>query len=234
MTMPYQLEQPSVISELHPGDEITAKVLVDDPANGPERIHLDEIDVVAEANANRLPAVQYHLPKAGDAVPDFALLDQSGRHIDLKQFRGKVLLLTFIYTRCPLPDFCVRMSNNFSKIDQMLAQDKPLYAQTHLLTVSFDPEYDTPAVLRSYGGAHTGRFTHEDFKHWTFAAPSIAELPKMEQYFDVGVSGTEPSTLTHSLSTVLIGKDGRVIDWYPTNTWNPAQVAEQIRQAATL
>src|SRR5665213_1013554 len=106
MTMPYKLAQPNVISELHAGDEITAKVLVNENASGPASVRLDEIDVVAQANANRLPAVQYHLPKAGETVPNFTLLDQSGRKIDLKQFSGKVLLMTFIYTRCPLPDFC--------------------------------------------------------------------------------------------------------------------------------
>ena len=234
MTMPYKLRQPGILGELHTGDEIIAKVLVNDETGGAESIRLDEIDVVAQANVNRLPEVQYHLPKVGETVPDFTLLDQSGRRIDLKQFRGKVLLMTFIYTRCPLPDFCVRMSNNFEKIDTILAQNKEVYARTHLLSVSFDPQYDTPAVLRSYGGAHTGRFKQEAFGHWTFAAPSVVELPKMEQYFDIGVSGTNPSTLTHSLSTVLIGKDGRVIDWYPTNTWDPTQVAEQMMQAAAL
>lgn len=232
MVMPYQLQQPSILSELHAGDEITAKVLVDESATGEAQIHLDEIDVIAQANANRMPTVQYHLPKAGERVPDFTLLDQSGHHIALSQFRGKVLLMTFIYTRCPLPDFCVRMSDNFAKIDAILAQNTQDYARTHLLSVSFDPQYDTPAVLRSYGGAHTGRFTHEDFRHWTFAAPSLTDVAKMEQYFDVGVSGADPSTLTHSLSTVLIGKDGRVINWYPTNTWDPARVAQQMQQAA--
>ncbi len=81
-------------------------------------------------------------------------------------------------------------------------------------------------MLRSYGGAHTGRFTDEDFEHWDFAAPSLAELPKIEQYFDVGVTGdsADPTSIMHSLSTVLIGKDGRVIAWYPTNDWKTAEM----------
>ena len=110
--------------------------------------------------------------------------------------------------------------------------DKAAYGRTHLLSVSFDPSYDTPTVLRSYGGAHTGRFTKEDFEHWDFAAPSLAELPKVEQYFDVGVTGSDPTTLMHSLSTVLIGKDGKVLAWYPTNDWKPEDVARQMESAA--
>jgi protein SCO1/2 len=232
MTMPYRLAQPEVISELHPGDLITAQVLVTKDAAGDRQILLDQIDVIAESNPNQVPAVQYHVPKPGDAVPDFKLLDQSGKFVHLGQFRGKVVLLTFIYTRCPLPDYCVRLSNNFKKIDTLLAQRPDVYNQTHLLSISFDPRYDTPAVLRSYGGAYTGRFTKEDFNHWTFAAPSISELPKLAQYFDVGVNGSDPTTLTHSLSTVMIGKDGRILAWYPSNDWDPAEVAEAMITAS--
>jgi len=235
MTMSYRLADPTVISELHSGDVITARLLVDQDSAGPRNLRLDNIVVVAQASPNRLPPVQYHVPAAGDAVPDFHLVNQSGKQIHLGQFHGRVLLLTFIYTRCPLADFCPLMSENFAKIDKILAADKPVYKKTHLLSVSFDPEYDTPAVLRSYGGAHTGRFTDEDFAHWDFAAPSVAELPKLEEYFDVGVTGksVDPATIQHSLSTVLIGKDGKVLAWFPTNDWKPADVATQMEKAAS-
>ena len=235
MTMPYKVVDPSVLSELHPGDLITARVLVDSTPDGPSNARLDNIVVTAQARPDYQQAVTYHVPAPGDAVPDFHLLNQSGKQIDLAQFRGKAVLLTFIYTRCPLADFCPRMSSNFAEIDKALAADKPLYKKTHLLSVSFDPKYDTPTVLRSYGGAHTGRFTDEDFAHWDFAAPSIAELPKLEQYFDVGVTSdsVNPSSIQHSLSTVLIGKNGKVIAWYPTNDWKVPEVLEQLKQAAT-
>jgi protein SCO1/2 len=234
MTMDYKLVDPSVASELHVGDVITAQVLVDQDAAGPLNPRLDKIVVVGQAKPDTKPQVQYHVPTPGDAVPDFKLVNQSGRNIHIAQFRGKVLLITFIYTRCPLADFCPRMSSNFAEIDKGLAQDKSMYGRTHLLSVSFDPEYDTPAVLRSYGGAHTGRFTQEDFAHWDFAAPSLAELPQVEQWFDVGVTGDskDASSIQHSLSTVLIGKDGAVIAWYPTNDWKVADVLKQMEAAA--
>ena len=232
--MPYKLVQPNIMSELHVGDLITADVIVDYDAAGPMSPKLDQIVVVGQARPDTKPAVEYHVPAVGDSVPDFALLNQSGKTIHLAQFRGKVVLLTFIYTRCPLADFCPRMSANFAEIDHALAADKGMYAKTHLVSVSFDPKYDTPQVLRSYGGAHTGRFTEEDFRHWDFAAPPVAELPKLEQWFDMGVTGdsSDPSTIQHSLSTVLIGKDGRVIAWYPTNDWKPAEVLKQVEAAA--
>jgi protein SCO1/2 len=235
MTMSYKLADPSVASELHPGDLIVARLLADEDAAGPVNLRLDNIVVTAQANPNVLPPVQYHVPKPGEAVPDFHLLDQSGKHFDLKELHGKVVLLTFIYTRCPLADYCPRMSGNFAEIDKALKTDPAAYAKTHLLSISFDPKYDTPAVLRSYGGAHTGRFTEEDFKHWQFAAPSLADLPELEKWFDLGVTPGkpgDPSILTHSLSTLVIGKDGKVIAWYPTNDWKPADVLAQVRAAA--
>lgn len=231
MTMPYKLKDPSVASELHPGDRITATILADQDDGGFHNVLLDNIVVIAQARPDYKPPVQYHVPAAGDVVPNFKLLNQSGRTIDFAQFKGKVLLITFVYTRCPLADFCVRMSRNFADIDKVLAADPAVYAKTHLLSISFDPSYDTPKVLRSYGGAYTGRYTKETFTHWDFAAPSEKELPAMTQFFNVGVTPGDSKTLTHSLSTVLIGKDGKIVAWYPNNEWQPVDVVAAMKKA---
>jgi protein SCO1/2 len=236
MIMPYKLADPSILSELHPGDTITADVLVDqissDPEGGYKNARLDHIVVVAQAKPDYKPSIFYHVPAAGDQVPDFALLNQSGKTIYLDQFKGRVVLMTFIYTRCTLADFCPRMSRNFAEIDKALASDPPLYAKTHLLSVSFDPAYDTPAVLKSYGGAYTGQYTNEKFEHWDFAAPPVKELAEMTKFFDVGVMPGDNKSLTHSLSTVLIGKDGKVVAWYPTNDWQPSEMVAAVKAAA--
>jgi protein SCO1/2 len=232
MTMQYPVTDRAALSELHPGDKIMATILADPSAQGPVNLRLSEIVVIAQAKPDYAQAVQYHVPTPGDEVPDFNLLNQSGRKIDLKQYHGKVLLMTFIYTRCPLADYCPRMSRNFAQIDQQLAMDPKLYKDAHLISVSFDPTYDTPKVLKSYGGAYTGKYSKENFDHWEFAAPSEKELPKMEQFFDVGVTPGEKGTLQHSLATVVIGKDGKVIAFYPTNDWSVTTVLEQMKQAA--
>ena len=232
MIMPYKLKDPSVLGELHPGDKITAKVSVVQDADGFHDALLDHIVITAQSQPDYLPAQQYHVPQAGDTVPDFHLLNQSGKIIHLAQFRGRVLLLTFIYTRCQLADYCPKMSRNFADIDTMLAANPALYGKTHLLSISFDPGYDTPAVLRSYGGAYTGNYTKEKFTHWDFAAPSKKDLPAVSQLFGVGVTPGENGSLTHSLSTVLIGPDGKVAAWYPTSDWSPAEVAAQMKTLA--
>jgi protein SCO1/2 len=232
MEMSYALEDKTIVSELHPGDKITATLAVDHDAAGPVNMRLRNIVVIAQARPDYKPVVQYHVPAAGDEVPDFALLNQTDKKISLKQFRGKVLLMTFVYTRCTLTTFCLRMSQNFAEIDKALAADPALYAKTHLLSVSFDPGYDTPKVLRSYGEAYTGKYAKETFAHWDFAAPTEQELPKMEQFFDLGVTKAEDGTLQHSLSTVVIGKDGKVVAFYPTNDWAIGTVLAEIRKAA--
>jgi protein SCO1/2 len=232
MVMAYKLKDPTVLSELHPGDRITAKVLADYNGDGYTHVLLDDIVVTAQARPDYKPPVTYHVPTPGDAVPDFKLLNQSGRTLHLSQFKGKALLITFIYTRCPLADYCPRMSRNFADIDKSLAADPSLYASTHLLSISFDPAYDTPAVLRSYGGAYTGNYTREKFTHWDFAAPSEKDLPAVTQFFNVGITPGDDKTLTHSLSTVLIGKDGKVAAWFPTNDWKSAEVVDAIKKAS--
>lgn len=228
MTMPYKLKDPTVLSELHPGDHITADVLV---SSSPDSdVLLDHIVVVAQARPDYKPAVFYHVPQQGDQVPDFQLKNQSNQTVHLEQFRGKALLITFIYTRCPMADFCPRVSRNFAAVDKSLASDPTLYSRTHLLSISFDPDYDTPKVLRSYGGAYTGNYTKETFAHWDFAVPSKAELPEVAKFFDLGMTPEKNNTITHTLSTTLVTPDGKVYRFYPGNDWTPEQVLADLKQ----
>jgi protein SCO1 len=226
MTMTYKLAQPGTASELHPGDHITARLQVSDSASV-----LDQIDVTAQAKPDYKPSKFYNVPQAGQAVPDFKFLNQSGQTIAIDQFRGKVLLVTFIYTRCPLPDYCIRMSRNFAAVQHQLAADPQLYDKTHLLSVSFDPAYDTPKVLRAYGSAYTGGNGSQTFSHWDFVVPSSSELDTVDEFFDVGVSPGSNSTLTHSLSTAIIAPGGKIFRWYPSNDWIPSAVVDGIKQA---
>jgi Cu/Ag efflux protein CusF len=111
MTMPYRLKDPSILGELHPGDVITADVLVSQRDDAD--VLLDHIVVVAQGKPDYKPAIDYHVPAPGDAVPDFALRNQDGNAIHLGQYRGKELLITFIYTRCPMPNFCPQSDIGF-------------------------------------------------------------------------------------------------------------------------
>jgi protein SCO1 len=226
MTMPYKLRDTRILPELHPGDLLTADLLVSQTLDA--AVFVDHIVIVGQAKADYRPAAQFHVPEAGDAVPDFSLTNQDGRLIHLSQFRGKALLLTFIYTRCPLPDFCPRVTRNFAILEKSLAADSGLYAKTHLLCVSFDPEGDTPDRLKSYGETYMGSTAPEGFKHWEFAVPAKHGLPAMAQFFDLGLTNETDGTITHTLSTTLIGPDGKVVRFYPGNEWTAEELLKDV------
>jgi len=230
MTMPYKLNDASILSELHPGDVITADVLV---SPDPDASYLlDHIVVVAQAKPDYKPAVSYHVPAPGDAVPDFKLRNQDGRPIHLGQFKGKSLVITFIYTRCPSPDFCPRVTRNFAALEKQLAANPALFAKTHLICISFDPEHDTPERLRAYGVTYIGSDAKSAFAHWEFAVPEKSVLAEMAKFFDLGMTNEADSTITHTLSTTLIGPDGKVARFYPGNEWTPEQVLGDVKQSA--
>jgi len=230
MTMPYPLKDPNIISDLHPGDVITADVLVSKTST--QTVLLDHIDVIAQSKPDYRPAVIYHVPAPGDAVPDFTLRNEDGRIIHLRQFRGKEVLITFIYTRCPLPNFCPLVTHNFAVIDKELAKTPALYARTHLLSVSFDPDHDTPERLKAYGEEYIGSDSKQAFEHWDFAVAPKPALMEMAKYFDVGLTYEPDQTITHTMSTTLIGTDGKVVRFYPGNDWTPQQVLADVKQAA--
>lgn len=232
MTMPYKLKDSSILGELHPGDVITADVLVSQDADAD--VLLDHIVVVAQAKPDYKPTVFYHVPAPGDAVPDFKLRNQDGHAIHLGQFKGKTLLVTFIYTRCPLPNFCPLVTRNFAMVNKELAGNPALYAKTHLMCVSFDPEHDTPERLWAYGATYIGADAKSAFAHWDFAVPAQPELLEMAKFFDVGITRGEDESITHTLSTTLIGADGKVVRYYPGNEWTADQVLADVKHSAGI
>lgn len=229
MTMPYKLRDASILSELHPGDVITADVLVPQGASGD--VLLDHIVIVAQAKPDYRPAVSYHVPAQGDVVPDFKLRNQDGRAIHTSQFRGKDLLVTFIYTRCPSPNFCPLVTRNFAAIHKRLAVSPALHSKTHLLCISFDPDHDTPDRLRAYGATYIGSDAKDAFDDWDFAVPDKPALLEMAKFFDLGITNETDETITHTLSTTLIGVDGKVVRFYPGNEWTPEQIVADVKQS---
>ena len=225
MTMPYKLMYGNITSELHQGDMIRARLQVQKTADGDYRnAQLDEIAVLAQAKPDFRPQSNYHVPAPGDAVPDFHVMNQDGKSIALSSFRGKALLITFIYTRCPLGDFCPKMSKNLAAVEAKLCQTPQLCAGSQMLSLSFDPTFDTPSILRAYGTEYVG---NAGFKHWQFAAPAPATLSAVEHFFNLGATGSNAS-ITHSLSTTLVGPDGKVVAWYPGNEWSVDEVAAKM------
>jgi protein SCO1 len=224
MTMPFKVRDTWALSVLQPGQSVRASLVVDG-----ERSWLEQISITEPASgaAGGAPASTVLEAEAGSEVPDVRLVDQDGAPVSLRQFRGRILLLTFIYTRCPLPDYCPRMSRNFAEIHKAILGDPALKGRCSLLSISFDPDHDTPSVLKNYGAPYTLRESKKPFESWSFATGTHEEIRKAAAYFGLTYS-PDGSTITHSLRTALVGADGRLIRIYHGNDWSPAEVVDQI------
>jgi protein SCO1/2 len=224
MTMGFVLKDQWAFDVLKEGQTVRATLVVQG-----ENAWLEGIVITAKAvpvDTTRAPAEAMHPPPPGAEVPDFPLINQDGKRIHLHQYRGKALLLTFIYTRCPLPDYCPLLSRNFAKILEQLRSDPSLAASTHLLSISIDPEYDTPAVLRRYGLDCAGKSS--PFERWEFASGSPEQVRKVAEFFGLSY-WSERGQIVHALVTALIGPDGKVRKINPGNQWQPADVLTDLR-----
>jgi protein SCO1 len=230
MDMMYKIKPPEILRQLSPGDSISADFIIIDAEDesGGNQSWLENVRITGHAKQPPvLASNSLHLPAPGEEVPNFSFTNQNGRRIWLSQYRGKTLLVTFIYTRCPFPDFCPRMSNNFAEIYKQLS-GHPALAGVHLLSISFDPEHDTPRVLRDYGFSVAHTHDAALFKYWEFAAPPTADLPKIQDFFALTVK-PEGGMITHNLSTAVIGPEGKIISWYHGSDW---QVSDLMKDAS--
>ncbi|HKO97037.1 MAG TPA: SCO family protein [Pyrinomonadaceae bacterium] len=231
MTMPFKVKDAWVFEIVKPGDQVAASYVVDGAVSW-----LEEVVITKESAETANPASGTAAePKVGDEVPNYRLVNQDAKPIKLHDYKGKTLLLTFIFTRCQDPEQCTLMSSNFAALNQELQKQPELYNKTHLLSVSFDPAYDTPKVLRSYGASYTGKYTDETFDHWEFASGSEDEVKGIAQYFGLRYYKDEQSgkdQIIHSLRTAVIGPDSKIVKIYRGNEWKPDEVLRDIQPTA--
>ena len=226
MTMPFTVSDKDVwvFKSIAPGDEVKATLVLGDQAE------LQGVTFTRHSDTESDGTSALRIPQPGDDVPDFTLVNQNGKSIRFQQFRGEPVLLTFIYTRCPFPDYCPRMSNNFAQVLQQLQKDPKAFGKAQLLSISIDPEHDKPAVLRSYGERYVGRVDPR-FAHWEFASGSPEQVRKVADFFGLAYNQKD-GQIVHGLVTVLIGKDGKVAKVYSGSDWKPDEVAADFIAAA--
>ena len=228
MTMAYKLKDPTEIQKLKPGDEISADVLVHSDSDD---YLLDTVVITSEARRGLLPAMlPPHQLMVGEVVPDLPLVNQDGKMIHLKDYRGKALLITFIYTRCPMPTACPLITSHFAKVNRDLARDSKAYDASHLISISLDPAYDKPSVLRQYGLAYLDD-NAAAFSHWEFADTTPADLKRLAEAFGLQYS-EEDNQITHTMATTLIGPDSKVEKTWAGSDWIPDDVANAVRSSA--
>jgi protein SCO1 len=223
MAMPYPVVDSKLLDLASPGDQITADLVV------PERgmAHLENIVVVKKAESQ--PGSSLQAPVPGEVPPNFEFVNQDGKKVQLHQYRGKFVLLTFIYTRCPLAEFCPLATHNFAEIEKELAKTPGAYAKTHLLSISFDSDHDTPEVLRSYSKSFMSKPAYD---HWEFVTMPRATRSQIAGFFNLFID-EEDGQFTHSMKTALIAPDGKVAHWYDSNDWKPADVLADLKESVS-
>ena len=225
MTMSFPVARPELLNGRTPGELVTATLEVSDATGrltAIERTGFQELP--ADTNAAAMPG---NLLEAGDTVPDAAFIDQDNRRRSFAEWRAGVTLLTFIYTRCPLPNYCPLMDRHFAAIQHSIENDGTLRGKARLVSVSFDPEHDSPAVL----SAHATRLKANP-AIWTFLTGDRVTVDRFAAKFGVGLIRPDGTPeITHNLRTALIGADGRVIRIYSGNEWSPTQAIEDLRAA---
>jgi protein SCO1/2 len=226
MTMPFSARNQAEIANLRLGDAISFRMTVTQKDFWIDQVKKIDRNQVHVAEPHPQPTVSSSASarlREGDMMPSFSLTNQDGKRISLDAFRGQPVVLTFVFTRCPIPNFCPRISNNFSELQKAIKADTGALAKVRLLSITLDPGFDTPEILKQYGESHAA-----DGKIWSFATGNPKEINALTQTFAVYVQ-TEGGTISHGLATVLIGKNGKVEKIWRGNGWTPPEVIQEIR-----
>jgi protein SCO1 len=228
MTMPIQVRDLADLEGLAPDDLILFRLVVTD-----DDAWMDQVTRLGRTPPQPPPdtgprVVRYVEPlEPGDALPDYPLTNQFGRPFRLDDYRGRALALTFIFTRCPLPTFCPRMSTHFAAAARRIESHPDTPSNWSLLTISFDPHHDTPSVLREYASRYD-----VDPDRWTFATGAQIEIDALTEQFGL-TYGRIGEFFDHNLRTVVVDAAGIIRRIFVGNEWTPEELADEI-VAATL
>ena len=227
MTMPYTVKDAAIIRERAAGDLITATLEV-----APDGAHLSAITKTGsaplpeDARTTIPAAANVHLLQAGDAVPDTKLTDQDGESIALTDFKGSAVAVTFIYTRCPLAQFCPLIDRRFAEVQKLVAADPALAGKVRLVSISFDPQFDRAETLRAHA-----RKLDADPAVWRFATADQAVVDRLAAEFGVNVIREKDGTITHNLRTAMVTPTGRIDSILDSNAWSAAELVAGLKRA---
>jgi len=223
MTMPYKVQDRALLEGKKPGDLFTATLVVEEV-----NAYLSTLTTTGHAPLETPPAgplvTDADLLKDADVVPDHALVDQGGTPRPIGSLRGHRVALTFMYTRCPLPDFCPLMDKQFAEVQQAVRKS-PELADVRLVSVTLDPVFDTPAVLAQHAKA-----LGADPRLWHFVTGDRDEVLAFAKRFGVITEPGEPTgTVVHNLRTAVIDPQGRLVKAYSGNMWSPAELVADLK-----
>ncbi len=225
MTMPFEVKDTNELVGFGPGDSVTFRMTVTQTEGW-----IDQIQKVGVNSSNQPPANgQFRLAKdvapldVGDALPDYHFTNQFNQLISTSQFKGQALAINFLFTRCPFPTFCPLTANNFAETEHKLLSMPKGPTNWHLLTISFDPEFDTPAILKAYGE----RYKY-DPGHWSLATGALIDITAIAEQFGQTFWHDETGGISHNLRTVIVDASGRVQKIITGNKWNSDELVDEI------
>jgi protein SCO1 len=227
MTMAYTVRDAGVLKDRAAGDLITAVLKV-----APDGAYLSSITrtgsapLPEDARTTIPAAANVHVLQPGDVAPGTALVDQDGRPLALTDYKGSATALTFIYTRCPLPQYCPLMDRRFAEVQKLVAADPALAGKVRLLSVSFDPKFDRQDVLRSHA-----QTLGADPAIWRFATADEEVVDRFAAQFGVNVIREKDGTITHNLRTAVIDPSGHVRSIVDNNAWTADELVRTLKDA---
>lgn len=229
MTMPFPVKDTNELAGLKPGQRVSFRLNVTDTDGW-----IDRIQPIEESATNGPPAgssirvaKDVEPLQVGDVLPEYHLTDQFGQSFSTAQFKGQALAITFLFTRCPFPTFCPLMANHFGEAQQKLLTTPGAPSNWHLLTVSFDPAFDSPAVLKAYAQGH-----QYDPKYWTFATGSLSDITALGEQFGLAFWHDETGSISHNLRTAIIDSQGKVQAVFQGNNWTSDELVTELTKAA--
>lgn len=230
MTMAFDVRDTNELAGLEAGDSVLFRMTVTDTDGW-----IDQIQKLATPRKNPLPATNgFRFVRdvdplnIGDALPDYRFTNQLGQVVNLAQFRGQAIAFTFIFTRCPFPTFCPLVSSNFREAQDALLKMPNAPTNWQLLTISFDPEWDTPERLKNYGAGQ-----RHDPRHWSFLTGDLVDITALaDQVGQVFARDADGPGISHNLRTVVVDARGRVQSILRENKWKSGELVEEIVKAS--
>lgn len=231
MTMPFEVRDTNELRGLQPGDAIGFQMIVTDDDAWIQ--HVTKLNAAHTAQLPSRPLV--HIVRdvdplnIGDPLPEYHFTNELGQAISTRDFKGQAFAFTFFFTRCPYPTFCPLMSGNFERAEKKLLETPDAPTNWHLLSISFDPQFDSPAVLKGYAG-------HYDYhpEHWSFVTGDEIEITAIGDQFGEYFGRDEGGGITHNLRTVVVDARGRVQKIFPDNKWSSDELVAELLKAAAV
>jgi protein SCO1/2 len=234
MTMSFDVKDTNELAGLLPGDAVSFRMTVTEKDGWIDQIRKMGNTPTGKTPTNEIPKTgEFRMVRdvepldIGDRLPEYHFTNQFGQRISTAQFKGQALAINFLFTRCPFPTYCPLTANNFAETQQKLLSIPNAPTNWHLLTISFDPDFDKPVVLKAYGE----RYKY-DPQHWSLFTGELIDITAIAEQFGQTFWHDETGSISHNMRAAVIDAAGRVQKNFVGNTWKSDELVKELVKAA--